>query len=60
MCQCEEALRHTFYPRVGQISVIFNLTAHSGNSERLVIIHGRIEVLMLLVKKTKNKELGMK
>lgn len=42
-----------------KISIILNLTVHSSSSEWLLIIHGEIEVRMLLlkeswVKKTEN------
>lgn len=37
-------------PPQRKISIILNLTVHSSSSERLVIIHGEIKVLMLLVK----------
>lgn len=40
-------------PPQKKISIILNLTVHSSSSERLVIIHGEIKVLMLLVKKKK-------
>lgn len=44
-------------PLQRKISIILNLTGHSSNSERLVIIiHGEIKVLMLLVKKKKKKD----
>lgn len=38
-------------PPQRKISIILNLTVHSSSSERLVIIHGEIKVLMLLVEK---------
>lgn len=46
-------------PLQRKISIILNLTGHSSNSERLVIIiHGEIKVLMLLVKKKKKRQSG--
>lgn len=38
-------------PPQRKISIILNLTVHSSSSERLIIIHGEIEVRMLLVKR---------
>lgn len=40
---------HLLHPQ-RNISIIFNLTVHSSSSERLVIIHGEIKLLMLLMK----------
>lgn len=46
----EEHSDTPFTPAKRKISIILNLTVHSSSSERLVIIHGEIKVLMLCVK----------
>lgn len=41
---------HLLHPQ-RNVSVILNMTEHSSSSERLLIIHSEIKLLMLLMKK---------